>query len=486
MKVLKDLLYGVSIESVVGSTDKAVSEIQYDSRQNRANSVFVALRGQASDGHQHIDAAIQNGATSVVCESLPEVTQKGITYVHTSNTRLALAIMAANFYDNPSEQLQLVGVTGTNGKTSIVRLLFGVFQRMGHSVGVISTIGNAINEQSYPATHTTPDPLAINAFLQKMVKAGVGYCFMEVSSHGIDQYRTAGLCFAGGVFTNLSHDHLDYHKTFAQYRDTKKRFFDQLSKEAFALSNKDDKNGTYMLQNCQAQHQFYGLKTSANYKAKILERDFAGMLLMVDSKEVWTPLVGDFNAANLLAVYACCSMLGKDAEESLHAVSAIEPIAGRFNAFSANNNIKAIVDFAHTPDALDNVLSSINKIRTGNELLITVVGCGGGRDKDKRPQMGRVATMLSDKVIFTSDNPRDEDPETIIKQMEAGVAPENFKKFLSIADRKQAIKTACQLAHPNDIILVAGKGHETYQEIQGVKKDFDDMIELKSNLKISD
>lgn len=486
MKVLKDLLYGVSIESVVGSTDQFVKDIQYNSRLNKSESVFVALRGQVSDGHNHIDSAILNGATSVVCESLPQNIQKGVTYVHTENTRLALAIMAANFYEHPSEQLQLIGVTGTNGKTSIVRLLFGVFQRMGHSVGVISTIGNAINEQSYPATHTTPDPLEINSFLHKMVKAGVGYCFMEVSSHGIDQSRTAGLCFAGGVFTNLTHDHLDYHKTFAQYRDTKKRFFDQLSKDAFALSNKDDKNGTYVLQNCKAQHHFYGLKSTAHFKAKILERDFSGMLLTVEGKEVWTPLVGDFNAANILCVYACCLLLGNNAEECLNAISALEPVAGRFNAFTSNNNIKAIVDFAHTPDALENVLSSINQIRTGNELLITVVGCGGGRDKAKRPKMGRIASLLSDKVIFTSDNPRDEDPEIIIKQMESGVAPEDFKKFLSITDRKQAIKTACQLAHPNDIILVAGKGHETYQEIQGVKKDFDDMIELRSNLKISD
>lgn len=486
MKALKDILYGVSIESVVGTTDRDVAQIQYDSRLKNAHSVFVALRGQVSDGHDHINAAITNGCTSVVCESMPEKIQTGVTYIRTANTRLALAIMASNFYERPSEQLQLIGVTGTNGKTSVVRLLFGVFQRLGHSVGVISTIGNAINEQSYPATHTTPDPLAINAFLHKMVQAGVGYCFMEVSSHGIDQCRTAGLRFVGGVFTNLSHDHLDYHKTFAQYRDTKKQFFDQLSQEAFALSNKDDKNGAFMLQNCKAQHRFYGLKTSVHFKAKILERDFAGMLLTVDNREVWTPLVGDFNASNIVAVYACCLLLGKDPEESLHAISAIEPVAGRFNAFTANNNIKAIVDFAHTPDALENVLTSINQIRTGNELLITVVGCGGGRDVAKRPKMGRIATMLSDKVIFTSDNPRDEEPEAIIKHMEEGVTPEDYKKFLSIADRKQAIKTACQLAHPNDIILVAGKGHETYQEIQGVKKDFDDMIELKSNLKISD
>jgi UDP-N-acetylmuramoyl-L-alanyl-D-glutamate--2,6-diaminopimelate ligase len=394
--------------------------------------------------------------------------------------------MASNFYDRPSEQLQLVGVTGTNGKTSTVRLLYGVFQRMGHSVGVISTIGNAINEHSYPATHTTPDPLVINAFLQKMVQAGVGYCFMEVSSHGIDQHRTAGLTFSGGVFTNLSHDHLDYHETFAQYRDTKKQFFDQLPREAFALSNKDDKNGSYMLQNTLANHHFYAAKSSAHYKVKILERDFAGMLLSIDNKEIWTPLVGDFNAVNLLAVYACCRLLGKDAEESLHAMSAIEPVAGRFNAFTASDKIKAIVDFAHTPDALENVLSSINKIRTGNEMLITVVGCGGGRDVDKRPKMGRIATLMSDKVIFTSDNPRTEDPQLIIQHMEQGVAPEDFKKFLSIPDRKQAIKAACQMAHPNDIILVAGKGHETYQEIQGVKIDFDDLTELKSNLKISD
>ena len=486
MKALKDLLYGVSIDSVIGSTALRVSQIQYDSRLVGKKSVFIALRGQDNDGHDYIESAIDLGVVCVVCESIPENCQKGVTYIQTDNSRMALAVMAANFYGRPSEQLQLVGVTGTNGKTSIVRLLFGVFQRMGHSVGVISTIGNAINEHSYPATHTTPDPLAINAFLQKMVQAGVTYCFMEVSSHGIDQHRTTGLTFSGGVFTNLSHDHLDYHETFAQYRDTKKRFFDQLPREAFALSNKDDKNGAYMLQNSVANHHFYGAKTSANFKVKILERDFAGMLLNIDNKEIWTSLVGDFNAVNLLAVYACCKLLGKEAEESLHAISAIEPVAGRFNAFTASDKIKAIVDFAHTPDALENVLNSINKIRTGNEMLITVIGCGGGRDVDKRPKMGRIATQMSDKVIFTSDNPRAEDPQLIIDQMEQGVGPEDFKKFLSIPDRKQAIKAACQMAHPNDIILVAGKGHETYQEIQGVKIDFDDLKELKSNLKISD
>ena len=479
---LKELLFGVSIDSVLGSTSVSIEGVTSDSRALGANSLFVAIRGEHHDGHDHISDAVKKGAVAVLCEELPKKQKDGVTYVQTPQSRSAYAVVASNYHNNPSSKLSLIGVTGTNGKTSIVQLMFEVFQHLGFSVGKLSTIENAINEHIYPATHTTPDPMEINSFLAKMVEAGVTHCFMEVSSHGIDQHRIGGLQFRGGVFTNLTHDHLDYHKTFESYRDTKKKFFDLLPETAFALTNNDDKNGAYMLQNCAAKKHSFALKNTAEFKAKIIEHDFSGMQLRIDGIETWVALVGDFNASNMLAVYACTQLLGENIDQSLSALSAVEPVSGRFNVVSGSHPVRAIVDYAHTPDALQHVLETINKIRTGNEILITVFGCGGGRDKAKRPLMGKIASTLSDKVIFTSDNPRNEDPEKIIKQIEAGVPAEHFKKYISISSRSQAIKTACQLAHKGDIILLAGKGHETYQDVKGERSAFDDAKELKNHL----
>ena len=390
--------------------------------------------------------------------------------------------MAANYYDNPSSKLQLVGITGTNGKTTIASLLYQLFKKAGYKVGLISTVKIMVDEVEHKATHTTPDSLTINHYLNAMIAAGVDYCFMEVSSHGIHQKRTEGLHFVGGVFTNLSHDHLDYHATFSEYRDVKKAFFDNLPKTAFALTNVDDKNGLVMLQNSLARKLTYALKTYAIYKAQILENQLSGLLLKINENEVWVRLIGTFNAYNLLAIYGTAVELGLESLEVLRLLSELESVSGRFQFIVSNEKITAIVDYAHTPDALENVLNTINDIRTKNEQLITIVGCGGDRDKAKRPIMANIATTLSDKVIITSDNPRTENPKTIIAEMEAGVAAQNYKKSLSIEDREQAIKTACQLANANDIILIAGKGHETYQEINGVRHDFDDMKMVKEIL----
>jgi len=473
--VLKDIIYKVAIESVKGSTDIAIHKMDFDSRKISEKDVFVAIRGTISNGHDFIETAISNGAIAVVCDTLPETLRTGITYIQVKDTNKALAFMAANFYDNPSEKLKLVGITGTNGKTTIASLLFQLFQKAGFKVGLLSTVKIIVNDVEYKATHTTPDSLTINHYLNEMVDAGIEYCFMEVSSHGIHQKRTEALHFVGGIFTNLSHDHLDYHPTFAEYRDVKKSFFDNLPKTAFVLSNIDDKNGQVMLQNTVAKKLTYALKSYADYKAQILENQLSGLLLKINGQEVWVKLIGTFNAYNLLAIYGTAVQLGIENLEVLRLLSDLESVSGRFQFIVSNANITAIVDYAHTPDALENVLKTINDIRTKNEQLITVVGCGGNRDKAKRPIMAGIATELSDKVVLTSDNPRNEDPEVIINEMEQGVAPQNFKKSLSITERKQAIKTACQLAQPNDIILIAGKGHETYQEIQGVRHDFDDM-----------
>jgi UDP-N-acetylmuramoyl-L-alanyl-D-glutamate--2,6-diaminopimelate ligase len=473
--VLKDIIYKVAIESVKGSTDIAIHAMDFDSRKISENDVFVAIRGTISNGHDFIETAISNGAIAVVCDTLPETLRTGITYIQVKDTNKALAFMAANFYDNPSEKLKLVGITGTNGKTTIASLLFQLFQKAGFKVGLLSTVKIIVDNIEYKATHTTPDSLTINHYLNEMVDAGVEYCFMEVSSHGIHQKRTEALHFVGGIFTNLSHDHLDYHPTFAEYRDVKKSFFDNLPKTAFVLSNIDDKNGQVILQNTAAKKLTYALKSYADYKAQILENQLSGLLLKINGQEVWVKLIGTFNAYNLLAIYGTAVQLGIENLEVLRLLSDLESVSGRFQFIVSNANITAIVDYAHTPDALENVLKTINDIRTKNEQLITVVGCGGNRDKAKRPIMAGIATELSDKVVLTSDNPRNEDPEVIINEMEQGVAPQNFKKSLSITDRKQAIKTACQLAQPNDIILIAGKGHETYQEIQGIRHDFDDM-----------
>ncbi|WP_395053366.1 UDP-N-acetylmuramoyl-L-alanyl-D-glutamate--2,6-diaminopimelate ligase [Flavobacterium sp.] len=479
---LKDILYKVAIESVKGSTDITVKNIHFDSRNIQENDVFVAIRGTISNGHDFIEKAISLGTTAIVCDVLPENIQTGISYIQVKDTNSALAFMANNFYANPSSKLKLIGITGTNGKTTVASLLYQLFKKAGFKVGLLSTVKIMVDTVEHKATHTTPDSLTINYFLNEMIISGCDYCFMEVSSHGIHQKRTEGLHFTGGVFTNLSHDHLDYHPTFAEYRDVKKLFFDELPKSAFALTNIDDKNGLVMLQNTQARKLTYALKSYSDYKAQILENQLSGLLLKINDNEVWVRLIGTFNAYNLLAIFGTAVELGLEKLEVLRLLSELESVSGRFQFIVSNEKITAIVDYAHTPDALENVLKTINDIRTKNEQLITIVGCGGDRDKTKRPIMANIASTLSDKIIITSDNPRTENPKSIIEEMEAGVEPQNYKKSLSIEDRKQAIKTACQLANANDIILIAGKGHETYQEIQGVKYDFDDMKMVKEIL----
>lgn len=483
MIALKDILYKVTLDTVVGSTNILVRNIHFNSRNVAINDVFVAVKGSLTDGHQYIESAIQQGAIAVICQELPNVIKTGITYVKVDDSSAALAIMASNFYGNPSENLKLVGVTGTNGKTTIASLLYQLFKKAGFKVGLLSTVKVMVDNQEFPATHTTPDSLTINRYLKLMNDEGVEFCFMEVSSHGIHQNRTLGLKFEGGIFTNLSHDHLDYHDTFAEYRDVKKRFFDELPKTAFALTNGDDKNGSIMLQNTKAKQYSYALKSFADYKAQILENQFNGLLLKLNDNEVWVRLIGNFNAYNILAIFATAELLGLEKEETLRLISELESVSGRFQFIISDQKITAIVDYAHTPDALQNVLETINDIRTKNEDVITVVGCGGDRDKTKRPKMGHIASALSTKVIFTSDNPRTEVAEVIIEDIEKGVEPQNFKKTMSIVDRKQAIKTACQLANPNDIILIAGKGHETYQEINGKRHDFDDFKIVQDFLK---
>lgn len=482
MRILKDILYKVAIEAVKGSTEITIGKIDFDSRKIVQNDVFVAIRGTISDGHEFISKAIELGAIAIVCHTLPEAIADGVTYIQVKDTNTALAVMAANYFDHPSRKLQLVGVTGTNGKTTIASLLYQLYKKAGYKVGLLSTVKIMVDEVEYKATHTTPDSITINQYLAAMIEAGVAYCFMEVSSHGIHQKRTESLHFVGGVFTNLSHDHLDYHATFAEYRDVKKSFFDHLPKTAFALSNIDDKNGPVLLQNTGAKKCTYALKSYADYKAQILESQLSGLLLKINGNEVWVKLIGTFNAYNLLAIYGTAIELGMESIEALRLLSELESVSGRFQYIVSGANVTAIVDYAHTPDALENVLKTINDIRTKNEQLITVIGCGGNRDKAKRPVMGDIASDMSDKAIFTSDNPRNEDAEVIISEMEQGVAPQNFKRIVSITDRKQAIKTACQLAQPNDIILIAGKGHETYQEIKGVRHDFDDMKIVKELL----
>lgn len=475
MNILKDILYKVHIEAVQGATDIAVNKIEFDSRKVELNDVFVAIRGTLSDGHDFIEKAVNQGAIAIICEEFPTKIINGVTYVKVENSNEALAHLANNFYGNPSSKLRLVGVTGTNGKTTIASLLYQMFKKAGYKVGLLSTVKIMVDETEYKATHTTPDSLTINHYLNEMVEMGCEFCFMEVSSHGIHQKRTEGLHFEGGIFTNLSHDHLDYHNSFAEYRDVKKVFFDNLPKSAFAITNVDDKNGSVMLQNTKAKKITYAIKSYADYKAQVLENQFTGLLLKINNNEVWTKLIGSFNAYNLLAIYASAVELGIEQNEALRLLSELESVSGRFQYFISEGKITAIVDYAHTPDALENVLNTINDIRTKNEELITVVGCGGDRDKTKRPVMAKIASELSTKAIFTSDNPRTENPETIIEEMEKGVEAQNFKKTVSILDRKQAIKTACQFAQANDIILIAGKGHETYQEINGVRHDFDDL-----------
>jgi UDP-N-acetylmuramoyl-L-alanyl-D-glutamate--2,6-diaminopimelate ligase len=480
---LKDILYKVTLNAVSGSTFVDINEIHFDSRNIIQNDVFVAIKGTHVDGHDYIDKAIEKGAIAVICETLPLNLKNNITYIEVDNAAKALAYMASNYFGVPSENLKLVGVTGTNGKTTVASLLYQLFKKAGFKVGLLSTVKVMVDNKEYKATHTTPDSLSINKYLKEMSDEGVEFCFMEVSSHGIHQYRTEGLHFEGGIFTNLTHDHLDYHNTFAEYRDVKKSFFDNLPSTAFALVNVDDKNGLVMLQNTKARKFTYALKTYADYRVQILENELRGLLLKINDSEVWTKLIGNFNAYNMIAIYGTADLLGLNKDESLQLISTLESVSGRFQYLISDEKITAIVDYAHTPDALKNVLETINNIRTKNEELITVFGCGGDRDKTKRPTMGNIASTLSTKVIITSDNPRSEEPDIIISEIEKGVEPQNIKKVISIVDRKQAIKTACQLAKPNDIILIAGKGHETYQEIKGQRSDFDDYKIVQEFLK---
>jgi UDP-N-acetylmuramoyl-L-alanyl-D-glutamate--2,6-diaminopimelate ligase len=484
MKLLKDILYKAGIIEVVGSTNVAITAISFDSRKIEKDSLFAAVKGTLSDGHKYIDETIAKGAIAILCEELPVAVNEKITYVKVKDVSAALGIVASNFYDNPSEKIKLVGVTGTNGKTTTVTLLFNLFKKLGYKAGLLSTVKNQINNDVVPATHTTPDAIQLNALLRQMIDKGCTHCFMEVSSHAVVQNRISGIHFSGAVFTNITHDHLDYHKTFDEYIKAKKRFFDLLSPDAFALTNKDDVNGMLMLQNTRAEKKTYSLRSMADFKCKVVENQFSGLLLNIDNQEVWSKLIGSFNAYNLLAVYATAVLLKEDKTNVLTTLSTLSSVEGRFQYIRNEKGVIGIVDYAHTPDALLNVLKTINDIRTGNEKVITVVGCGGDRDAVKRPVMAKIACDLSTKVILTSDNPRSEVPEAIIKDIQAGVDGVNHKKTISITDRAEAIKTACSYAEPGDIILVAGKGHEKYQEIKGVKYPFDDMEVLQENLRL--
>lgn len=471
---LSEILYSVSLQEVSGSTDLDISGIVFDSRNVKPGTLFAAIRGTAADGHQYIKTAIDHGAAAIVCEEMPADLAAGVTYVKAENSSKALGRIASNFFNTPSADLKLIGVTGTNGKTTIATLLFQLFRELGYKVGLISTVQNQINDKAIPSTHTTPDPVSLNKLLRDMVDAGCDYCFMEVSSHAVAQYRIEGLQFSGGIFSNLTHDHLDFHKTFDAYLKAKKAFFDGLNKSAFALTNVDDKHGNVMLQNTKAHKKTYSLKNMADFKARVLENQFTGLLLNIDNEEVWFKMVGSFNAYNLLAVYAASMLLDQDRSRVLTVLSRLSGAEGRFDYITSPGGVIGIVDYAHTPDAVQNVLSTIKDIRKGTEQVITVIGCGGDRDTAKRPVMAQVACDWSDKVILTSDNPRTEDPARIISDMEKGVMPGNRKKTISIIDRKEAIRTACHLAKSGDIVLLAGKGHEKYQEIHGVKHPFDD------------
>jgi UDP-N-acetylmuramoyl-L-alanyl-D-glutamate--2,6-diaminopimelate ligase len=484
MKVLKDILYKAGLEEVMGSTSVEVRSVTFSSREVEKGSVFVAVRGTQTDGHRFIEDAVASGAAAVICEDLPVSINASVTYVRVKDSAAALSIIASNFYDNPSEKIKLIGVTGTNGKTTTATLLYHLFRSLGYRCGLISTVQNQVNDEIYPATHTTPDPVKLNKLLATMIREECAYCFMEVSSHAIAQKRIAGLKFTGGIFTNITHDHLDYHKTFDEYIRAKKAFFDMLGEDAFALYNADDKNGKVMVQNCRASKKSFALKSMADFRCRIIENTFSGLLLMVDSQEVFCRLIGSFNAYNITGVYAAAMLLGKDKTEVLAAISSLGPVEGRFEYIVSGNNITGIVDYAHTPDALKNVLNTIKDIRTGNERVITVIGCGGDRDKSKRPLMAQIACDFSDKVILTSDNPRSEEPDAIIAEMKQGVSPVHFKKALTVTDRREALKVACSLSTPGDIILVAGKGHEKYQEIKGVKYPFDDKQILMESFKI--
>lgn len=479
MKTLSDILVGVKLKEVVGSTNIQIAHLELDSRNVKEAGLFIAIKGTVSDGHDYISQAESNLAAAVICESIPEKRLLTVTYLQVENSAEALGIVSSNFYDNPSQKLKLVAVTGTNGKTSIATMLYQLFTKLGYACGLLSTVENKIGEKIIPSTHTTPHAIAINQLLQLMVEGGCEYCFMEASSHAIDQKRMHGLDIDGAIFTNLTHDHLDYHKTFKDYLKAKKTLFDNLSSNAFALSNADDKNGRVMLQNTKADKQYYAIAGNAEFSGRVLESDFSGMMLNFNNKELHVKLIGGFNAYNMLAVYGAALLLGQNETEVLVSLSTIEGAEGRFEyTISERENIAGIVDYAHTPDALKKVLETTNQLNLKSNQIITVVGCGGDRDKTKRPLMAAIAAKLSSKVILTSDNPRTEDPNVILEEMQAGVSVTDKKKVLVIENRKQAIKTAVMLAESEDVILIAGKGHENYQDVMGVKSHFDDKEEL--------
>ena len=495
---IKEILVNCNLMEFIGDKDIDIAMLSFDSREVKEGALFFAVRGTQSDGHNYIGKALQNGAVAVVCETLPETLQEGVSYIRVDNSAYVLGVAAANFFDNPSKKLKLTGVTGTNGKTTIATLLYRLFTDAGFVCGLLSTIENIVDREHIPSTHTTPDPIELNALLKKMVDCHCEYAFMEVSSHAVDQHRIAGLHFTGGIFTNLTHDHLDYHKTMVNYRNAKKKFFDDLPADAFALTNLDDRNGSVMLQNTKAKKLSYALKHDADFKGMVMESHFDGMLMKVNGTEMFTRLVGNFNASNILAIYGAAIALGFKQEELLVEISKLQSANGRFNMVYGDNGVVGIIDYAHTPDALENVLKTINEVMkaepvhhstlnsqlsTLNSQLYTVVGCGGNRDTTKRPEMAAVAVRLSDRVILTSDNPRDEEPDEIIRQMREGVKEEDRHKVLSITDRREAIRTAVALAHKGDIILIAGKGHEDYQIIKGEKRHFDDKEELTNALK---
>ncbi len=482
MRSVRDLTGKAGIVSVKGDTGTMVSDISFDSRKVGPGTLFVAVRGTKSDGHDFIPAAVSSGASAVVCERLPENPAEGVCWILTDDSARALGVVASEFFGNPSSSLKLTGITGTNGKTTIATLLYRVFSGLGYKCGLFSTVCNYIVNKELPATHTTPDPVELNRTLAEMLKAGCDYVFMEVSSHAVDQKRIAGLQFAGGIFTNLTHDHLDYHKTFDNYLKAKKEFFDSLPGSAFALVNNDDKNGKVMVQNCRASKYSFSTKGLADFRCTVLEQDFSGMSLRIQGKNVWTRFIGDHNASNLLAVFSAASILGAEDEEVLRILSELRSVPGRLELVEGPGGISCLVDYAHTPDALRNVISAVNRIRPGDRQLITVVGAGGDRDRAKRPLMASITAEGSTKVILTSDNPRTEDPEKILDDMEAGITPDMRRKVLRITSRREAIKTAVMLAVPGDVVLVAGKGHENYQEINGVKHHFDDREELRAAL----
>lgn len=484
MKLLKDILYKCSLSDVRGSTNIAIEHITFDSRDVINMSMFVATRGTQVDGHDYIERAIEQGAIAVVCEELPETLSEKATYIVVDNTKSSLGIIASNFHDNPSEEIKLVGVTGTNGKTTTATLLYNLYRQLGFKTGLLSTVVNKIHNEDVVATHTTPDALALNKILRDMVDYGCDYCFMEVSSHAVDQHRVTGLRFSGGIFTNITHDHLDYHKTFDAYVTAKKGFFDMLPEGTFALVNKDDPHYEDMIHDTKATVKTYGIKSVPDFKAKIIENEFEGLQLNIDGNDLYTKLIGGFNAYNVLTVYSTAVLLGHDPIDVLTTISTLNSIEGRFQYIKTEHDITAIVDYAHTPDALKNVLNTINDIRTGNEKVISVVGCGGDRDESKRPLMAKIACEMSDKVVLTSDNPRTEDPQKIIDDMQKGVDGHFYRKTMSITDRREAIKAACQFAQTGDIVLIAGKGHEKYQEIHGERLPFDDMQIVSETLKM--